>query len=226
MAPDDHLPLPDDDWPFFYLMFRRVPTQYRAFLALIIGLGFLPILLLPKGERRVRLPYFFLGAAFFLIETSNVVSLSLLYGSTWSVNVLVFCGILVLVLLGNLSAHRLRRQPMWLWFALLTASVGGAYAMPTSALLSLDLPVLRAVAAVVVFLGPVYFAAIIFATLIRREKKLYQAYGSNVLGAVVGGACEYLSLMFGFKFLLGITLAFYLMTFLLLLRTRARPEAG
>jgi SAM-dependent methyltransferase len=215
---DSDLPVPEDDWPFLYLKYSRLPLNYRGFLALVLVLGFVPLLFLPRGGRRLRLPFFFLGAAFFLIETSNVISLSLLYGSTWTVNVLVFCGILSLILLGNLTCHKLPRPPLKLWFALLVASISAAYFTPTSALLGVESALLRGLCAVVVFLGPVYFASIIFARLIREERDLYQAYGSNVLGAVVGGACEYLSLMMGFKFLLGVTLAFYLVVFLLTMR--------
>jgi SAM-dependent methyltransferase len=217
--PADHAagpPLPEDDWPFLYLRTQTVPEQYLGFLATIIVLGFLPLLTLPRGQRRVRLPYFFLGAAFFLIETSNVVSLSLLHGSTWTVNLLVFTGILVLVLLGNLTTALLKRPPLVLWFGLLVASVAVAALTPTNTLLAMESSALRAVVSVVVFLGPVYFASIIFATLIREEENLYQAYGSNVLGAVVGGACEYMSMLFGFKFLLGLTLLFYLGAYVLL----------
>lgn len=39
---------------------------------------------------------------------------------------------------------------------------------------------------------------------IKQEKELYQTYGSNLLGAIIGGACEYISLVTGIKFLLGI----------------------
>jgi hypothetical protein len=83
-------------------------------------------------------------------------------------------------------------------------------------LLGIQSPALRAFAAVFVFLGPVYFAACIFATLIKEEKNFYQAYGSNVLGAVVGGVCEYFSLLLGFKMLLIIVLAFYLAAYFFL----------
>ncbi|WP_419949857.1 spermidine synthase [Candidatus Palauibacter sp.] len=207
-----------DDWPFLYLKEPGIPPHYRVFIAIVLALGFLPLLTLPRGERGIRVPYFLLGAGFFLIETSNIVTLSILFGSTWWVNVLVFAGILALVLLGNLTAARLAAPRLRTLFALLGASIVLAYAMPTSALLSIDLRPLRDIAAVLVFLGPVYFASLIFATLIRKETKLYQAWGSNVLGAVVGGACEYLSLMLGFKFLLAVTLGFYAVAFLLLRR--------
>jgi hypothetical protein len=67
-----------------------------------------------------------------------------------------------------------------------------------------------------VFLGPVFFGGLVFARLIERETRLYEAYGSNVLGAVLGGTAEYLSLVLGFRFLLALALVFYLAVFLLL----------
>ena len=212
--------LPKDDWPFLYLFYPNIPNHYLPFLLLIVVMGFSALLLLPKGERRIRLPYFFLGAAFFLLETSNVVSLSLLYGSTWVVNLLVFSGILILVLLGNLTGSFIKKIRLNLIFPLLFLSVTVAYFIPVSALLSLETGTLRNIIATVVFLSPVYFSSIIFAALIRNEQNLFQAYGSNILGAVIGGACEYLSLLFGFKFLLGIVIVFYLLTYLLLRQTK------
>jgi hypothetical protein len=77
----------------------------------------------------------------------------MLYGSTWSVNVLVFTGILVLILFGNLTCHRLGRIRLELWFALLVLSIAVAYLTPTASLLAIDAPVLRVLAAVGSYLG-------------------------------------------------------------------------
>jgi len=208
--------LSTDDWPFLYLFYPNIPDHYLPFLLLIVIMGFSALLLLPKSERRIRFPYFFLGAAFFLLETSNVVSLSLLYGSTWTVNLFVFSGILLLVLLGNLTSSFVKNIRLNLIFPLLFLSVTVAYFVPVSVLFSIETDTIRDLIAIIVFLGPVYFSSIIFAVLIRNEQNLFQAYGSNILGAVIGGACEYLSLLFGFKFLLGIVIVFYLLTYLLL----------
>ena len=38
---------------------------------------------------------FFMGAAFLLLETKNVVQFALLFGTTWLVNALVFAGVLL-----------------------------------------------------------------------------------------------------------------------------------
>lgn len=213
---------PTDDWPFLYLKQPVIPQYYLAFIGFAVMLGFGSLLFLPRGERRIRFPYFFLGAAFFLLETSNIISLSLLYGSTWQVNIMVFTGILVLVLFGNTTSFFIKKPSLNVLIILLGLNLTAAYVTPVSFLFSIDSHILRCVAAVLVFLGPVYFASLIFAALIKDEANLYQAYGSNILGAVVGGVCEYLSLMFGFKFLLILTLLFYLIVYLLLLRDSKR----
>jgi hypothetical protein len=153
-----------------------------------------------------------MGAAFFLLETSNVVRLSILFGSTWVVNVLVFSAILALVLLANLTRARSPRLGLGWVSLLLLATVAIGYFVPTHVLLAIGSRSLRAAAAGVIFLAPVYFAGLLFATLIENETSFYQAYASNVLGAMVGGACEYLSLILGFKVLVLVTLAFYVAT--------------
>jgi SAM-dependent methyltransferase len=213
--------VPTDDWPFLYLRRRSIPPHNRVFLALAVLLSVAALLLLPSGERRIRLPYFFLGAAFFLLETSNVVRMALLYGSTWWVNTVVFAGILVLVLLSNLTAHYWRIPLGWC-VAAIAVGILLAAGLPSELLLGLG-PWTRGVVAVALLLGPVYFGGLIFARLITSEARLFEAYGSNVLGAVLGGAAEYLSLLLGFRFLLVLALAFYLIVFALVRRGEAAP---
>lgn len=211
--------VPTDDWPFLYLRQRTIPAHNLVFLGIALLLSAGALLLLPSGERRIRLPYFFLGAAFFLLETSNVVRMSLLYGSTWWVNTVVFAGILVLVLLSNLTAAYWR-VPIGACVAAMAVGILLAAWVPSQTLLAMP-PAPRAVVAVALFLGPVYFGGLIFARLISDETRLFEAYGSNVLGAVLGGSAEYLSLILGFRFLLALALAFYLAVFLLLRQKRA-----
>jgi hypothetical protein len=99
----------------------------------------------------------------------------------------------------------------------MTVGIVLAAGVPSEWLLELH-PWPRAVVAVALFLGPVYFGGLIFARLIRNETRLFEAYGSNVLGAVLGGASEYLSLLVGFRFLLFLALAFYVLVYVLLRR--------
>ena len=223
-VPDRRAIVPTDDWPFLYLRDRRIPGHNLLFLLVAVSMSATALLILPRGERRVRFPYFFLGAAFFLLETSNVVRMALLYGSTWWVNTVVFAGILVLVLLSNLTAARWR-VPVSACLVPLAGLIVAAAVLPSEVLLALP-PWPRAIVAVAVFLGPVYFGGLIFARLIQNEPRLYEAYGSNVLGAVLGGTMEYVSLILGFQFLLAVALLFYLLVFVLLRRAGSTQGAG
>ncbi len=126
----------------------------------------------------------------------------------------VFAGILVLILAGNLTSYFITKPKLSVCVLFLVLNIVLAYLTPPAALLGVTNPLLRAASAILIFLGPVYFASLIFAFLIKGEENMYQAYGSNILGAVVGGVCEYTSLIFGFKFLLLITLVFYLLAYL------------
>ena len=218
---DETIEAATDDWPFLYLKDRSIPGHYQAFILTIVLLGVLALLLLPRGQRQLKLPYLFMGAAFFLLEASNVVALSLMFGSTWTVNVLVFGGILLLVLLANLaSGTALRRLPRLVLFLLLLGNLLAAWLIPSSALLAIQPVALQYVFAVAVFLGPIFFSSLIFASLIDKEPNLHQAYGSNLLGALLGAGCEYVSLLLGFKTLLLVPMFLYALTLLLLVLER------
>lgn len=225
-AKNGGIELPTDDWPFLYMEKPGLPSHYTVFMIMVIFMAAGSLLLLPSGQRRIRLPYFFMGAGFFLIETSNVVSLSLLYGSTWIVNITVFTGILTLVLLGNLMCFLMSRPRYTLIFGLLFVNILVAYLTPPSSLLTIRSVLLQGLVAGLIFLGPVFFASLIFGHLIKSEKQLYQAYGSNLVGAVIGGSFEYFSLVMGIKLLLVLTFLFYALAFVFLKTGSARPVAA
>src|ERR1700694_5372720 len=113
-----------DDHPFLYLQERTIPGFYLLTLALILLSA---LLLVRVTTGRVRpmgryLDLFFMGAAFLLLETKNVVQFALLFGTTWFVNSLVFLGILVAVYLAIEVARRIPPGPSRrLFFALLLA---------------------------------------------------------------------------------------------------------
>src|SRR5213075_2410909 len=97
-----------DDWPYLYLRGRAIPGHYGVALVslLVISLTFLAI----AGGRSLATgvdgAMFFMGAGFLLVETKSVTEMSLLFGSTWTVNLLVFSSILAMVLLANLWVRR------------------------------------------------------------------------------------------------------------------------
>jgi hypothetical protein len=66
----------------------------------------------PFGEMRPYADLFFMGAAFLLLETKNVATFALLFGTTWFVNALVFGGVLIIVLAAVETTRRVRTPPL------------------------------------------------------------------------------------------------------------------
>jgi hypothetical protein len=58
--------------------------------------------------------------------------------------------------------------------------------------------------------SPILCAGLLFGSAIKHSRSLARDYGTNLLGAMVGGVAEYLSLATGFKFLLLIVAGFYI----------------
>lgn len=92
-----------DSWPFPYLRERRIPGHYiGALLAvLLLGATFIGAAAGRDAIRAPHWPLFFIGGGFLLLETKAITSMSLLFGSMWTVNSMVIAAILTVALLGN-----------------------------------------------------------------------------------------------------------------------------
>jgi hypothetical protein len=112
------------------------------------------------GPLREMAPYLdlvFMGAAFLLLETKNVVHFALLFGTTWMVNAAVFAGILLSVLAAVELARRVRLPRPWLLYVALLVALAVAWVTPQPSLLNLSLPV-RFLAATVIAFAPIFLA--------------------------------------------------------------------
>ncbi|MGB8149561.1 MAG: hypothetical protein WCE97_00030, partial [Candidatus Cybelea sp.] len=199
-----------DDYPFPYLRTRSIPPLYLAVLGLILLASFVLIRVAagPLGQMRSYLDLFFMGAAFLLLETKNVVQFALLFGTTWFVNALVFFGILLSVLAAVEVARRTRfRKPTLLYLALF-GSLILVWAIPPELVLSLDVPARLAVAVSLAF-APVFLANLVFAQRFREVSSSTIAFATNLLGAMVGGVLEYSSLLLGYRMLLVVVALLY-----------------
>jgi hypothetical protein len=157
---------------------------------------------------------FFMGAAFLLLETKSLVQFALLFGTTWFVNALVFAGVLVAVLAAvEVSRRVVVRQPAWLYLGLL-AALAAAWAVPASALLGMP-SAPRFVLAVLLAFTPIFLANLVFAQRFRDVGDSTVAFGSNLLGSMVGGVLEYTSLIFGYRWLLVLVAVLYGLAFLI-----------
>jgi hypothetical protein len=221
-----HVEKARDDWPFFYLEGRKMPREYQVALIAMLIVSALSVLACSKGRMRsVNGHFFFLGAAFLLIETLSVTRFALLFGSTWVVNSVVFSAILLVVLLANLWMGRLPQVNVHLFYALLFGSVLLNYFFPTHVLLSAGL-VTRLVVAMLLLGAPIFFAAFIFAQSFKETTTPELAFASNLLGAVVGGLAEYSTLVIGFRAQLLIALALYALSYVVLLLPSRKPTAA
>ena len=81
---------------------------------------------------------FFLGAGFMLIETKAVVQMALLFGSTWMVNSIVFCAVLVMILLANLFVLAVRPRSLTPFYVGLAVSLAASAIVPLDAFLGLS----------------------------------------------------------------------------------------
>ncbi len=146
-------------------------------------------------------------------------SFSLLFGTTWLVNALAFFAILLSVLLAIFINYRFRIRRVWLFYAGLFISLGVAYLLPPESLL-IDPPWLRYALAAVLAFAPVFFANLVFSYSFRDTRTADMAFASNLLGAMVGGALEYLALVTGYQALLLLVALMYALAFLFATRFR------
>lgn len=211
-----------DDWPFLYLDGRGFPVIYIQGLLMVLIFALAGTLLLAPRRvlRRFDWHMFFLGMAFMLLEVKSLTTFSLLFGSTWLVNSLVFFAILSSVLLAVLVNHRFKVRHITPVYLVLFGVLALNILLPPDTLL-LPNPVARYALASVLAFTPVFLANIIFANSFRDTEAADIAFASNLLGIMVGGGMEYLSMLIGYRMLLLPVMLFY--TLALLLRHRPAP---
>jgi hypothetical protein len=211
-----------DDWPFLYLFDKSFPLIYIAGLGMvaIFALGGVLTLAPRKVLRRFDFHMFFLGVAFMLLEVKSLTTFSLLFGSTWLVNALVFFAILSSVLLAVLVNRRLKIRRISLFYLLLFGILAVNVLLPPETLL-LGNPVARYLLASALAFAPVFLANIVFANSFRDSETADIAFASNLLGIMVGGGLEYFSMLIGYRMLLLLVILFYACAMVLRMRRKA-----
>lgn len=220
----DPVPTPaTDDWPFLYLRTPFVADYYIYALAIVLLGALVAVAAAARFTgttiRKFSPHFFVLGVAFLLLNTRSVTSFSLLFGTTWIVNSLAFFGILCSVLLAILINYRFPiRRPTPFYIALFI-SILIAFIIPPESIL-LDPAWLRYLVAVVLAFAPIFFANLVFSYSFRESTMADMSFASNLLGAVVGGAIEYVALITGYQFLLIIVAVLYALAWLFATRLR------
>ena len=164
-------------------------------------------------------PFFFLmGAGFLLLETQVLSRLALYFGTTWQVNGIVISALLISMLGANTIAAK--RSAISRRFILCGLFVGlaVAYFLPFSKLPFH--PGTVGIMAAGIFAIPVFFAGVLFSKEFELAHSPSAALGANVLGAVLGGLLENLSLVIGMRALLLVAAVVYAIARLALLKKR------
>ncbi|MGV7222618.1 MAG: spermidine synthase [Nitrospinales bacterium] len=207
--------IPTDNWPYLYLSHPTIPGHYLKTGTFIIIFSLILIMLV-LGKKNTRNPdgtMFFLGAGFLLLETKSVTEMSLLFGSTWLVNVLVFMSILFLVMMANLTIIKNSSIPTRPMFFVLLGLVLISYFLPIHQMLGWSLWGQWIVGGAIVAL-PLFFSGIIFSSIFKTRQYPAKSLGYNLLGAILGGMLEYSSMALGTKSLYMVALTMYLLAYL------------
>jgi hypothetical protein len=215
--------LPTDDWPYLYLSRRTIPRDYLIVIAILVVFSVVTVGLV-RGTSFNALDghFFFLGLGFLLLQTKSITDCSLYFGTTWLVSNIVIAGVLLMVLSANLVAMRLKRPSRWFYVPLL-ASLLVLYFTPRDAILAQSFGVRLAWSLLVVPL-PIFFAGLIFSTTFRLSPDPSSSFGTNLVGATVGGFAEYLGMAVGSNALSLIVMGAYVASCICL--TIIRGSAG
>ena len=205
-----------DDWPFLYLRDRHVPRHYVVALTVVLVISVVSVLLTlgalgtpQTGARRWSWQFFLLGAGFMLLETKSIIQFALLWGSTWVVASLAIASVLTMALMANAIVARKTVTRPWLVAGVLVGLLALNYLIPIGRL-AFDSRVAESVFYAALVFSPILCAGLLFGSAIARSTALTRDYGTNLLGAMVGGVGEYLSLVTGFRALLFVIAACYL----------------
>jgi hypothetical protein len=204
LARDASVALATDNWPFLYMRAPDLPRHYLAALALVLVVSALAVWFARgrgPGTGAWSWHFFFLGAGFMLLETKSIVQFALLWGSTWSSASLAIASVLVMALASALIASRVeirRRGPI---AAALLALIALNYLIPVGRV-TFDSRVAESLFYGLLVFSPVFCAGLLFSSSFKESSSTADDFGANLLGAMVGGVGEYLSLLAGYQFLL------------------------
>ncbi len=204
-----------DDWPYMYLARPTIPLLFPLLAGMLLvllayarGTLKLPGEMNPRRWQRSSWHFFFLGAAFLLLEVQNISKASVVLGSTWVVNAVIISGVLGMVLLANLLVLRWPAIRLDLVFAGLLATVLGLYFIDLASFAFLPFATKALLVGALTTL-PMLFSGIIFVKAFALTDAKDVALGANLIGSLVGAVLQSISFLVGIKALLLIVAAFY-----------------
>jgi len=207
-----------DDWPYLYLEVPRIPSLFY----LLIGLM---ILIYLRSQRkwqasmdmsimfksRTLWHFFFLGAAFLLLEVQNISKASVVLGNTWQVNTVIISSILAMALLANWIAYKFPRLPLTPVYILLVTTCIALYFVDLASFGFLPY-FTKALTVGLLTSLPMLFSGIVFIRSFAVIEDKSTALGANLIGALVGALLQSITFVTGIKALLLVVGCFYLLS--------------
>jgi spermidine synthase len=223
--------VPTDDWPFFYMLERAYPVTYMIALGIILILSYFFVrrtIGFTDPVDRSYLPFFFLGSGFMLVETKAITELGLHLGGTWFVIAAAIMLVLIMAFLANLIVTRTARNLAGPAYIGLFISLLVGYGLAVShADWAFGPPLMQLAMSCFVLTIPLFFAGIIFSSLIGEARvNISTAFAYNLMGALFGGVMEYNSMYFGFAFLYLLAFAFYALAWMFSRKSLSLARAG
>ncbi len=121
---------------------------------------------------------------------------------------LAIAAVLCMALIANFIVSRVEIRRPWLVGGVLISLLAVNVVVPVGQVAFGSLAAESLFYAVLMF-SPILCAGLLFGSSIKRSTWLPRDYGTNLLGAMVGGVAEYFSLVTGFGWLLGLVAVFY-----------------
>ncbi len=185
----NNISLITDDWPYLYLRQRTLPFAYWTMLPLLALVSLVVARRVMGTAWQIEWRFFFLGAAFLLMEVRIIAQVALLFGSTWLVNAAAIAAVLLMAILANVLIARLNVGDIRPWAILLILTLVISSLTPSALFLSLG-QVQGGIVAALLLALPIFFAGMVFSGSLQRVTKIENAMASNLLGAILGGLIE------------------------------------
>lgn len=207
-----------DDWPYLYLEKKQIPVLYILMAVQMFVLVFIVFVIYgakinTSGWDKGLLHFFFLGAAFLLLEVHSISKASIVFGSTWQVNAVIISGVLMMILAANAfyqKFHGLNTLPI---YGLLIGTCLLLYFVNLSVFTAMSFPV-KILLVGLVATAPMFFSGIIFIRSLDRYHVKDAALGANLIGAVAGGVMQSITFVSGLKALMLIVALLYSLSLL------------
>ncbi|OGS34905.1 MAG: hypothetical protein A2474_00510 [Elusimicrobia bacterium RIFOXYC2_FULL_34_12] len=200
-----------DNWPFLYMEKPAIPKHYTVSILLILIFTGILIFFSSDTARNINNHFFFLGCGFMILETAAIIRMALLLGSTWFVNAIVIISALSVTFSAALFTKIKGKININKYYILLFISIILNIIIPLKAFLIFPYFLMIFMSSLLLF-APVFFSGTVFSYSFSQSTNPPTAFGSNLIGAMLGGCLEYISLKFGYSSLMIILLGVYLVS--------------